>query len=101
MTIDELERFQAKKPCFYTRKETDEILTGIGQNVVVDALPAQGIENFIYLVPTGQEDTYMQHIWTNDPNHPWQEIGPKTEKLINYVTEPELKSAIWLVKVLK
>lgn len=92
MTIEELERLRQKQRCFYTKEEIKELLKNISQKVEVEELPATGIENYMYLVPAQTEGHYNQFIWNDNQ---WQSLGESEEDFTNYVTGPELTSAIY------
>ena len=90
MTLEELQEHQNKKRCFYTKEETNQMLNEVSQKVMVEQLPDNGTENYLYLVPsTVNPGTYEQYIW-EDNN--WQHLGNVEEaKLTDFVTEPELR----------
>ena len=92
MTLEDLERYKSKTKCFYTRKEMDEILNNISQKVVVDTLPDEGQENYLYLIPSiANPGTYEQYIWKNND---WEYLGNVDEaQYTDYVTNPEMDLA--------
>lgn len=63
---------------------------------VVQALPASGEANIIYLVPgqtTATSNIYDEYIWTGTPGA-WEKIGTTATDLSNYATTSDLNSAV-------
>lgn len=63
---------------------------------VVQALPASGEGNIIYLVPgqtTATSNIYDEYIWTGTPGA-WEKIGTTATDLSNYATTSDLNSAV-------
>ena len=87
MTLEDLENKRQKQRCFYTKEEIIDILTGVSQKIVVDELPEEGVENYLYLVPTEEEGHYQQYVWSDGE---WHDLGESEVDLTEYVTNPEL-----------
>ena len=92
MTLEELKELKHPK-CFYTKEETDAILKSISQKVVVEQLPENGNEGYLYLIPSiTNPNKYEQYIWNNDN---WEYLGlVGKDNYENYVTNPELDIAL-------
>lgn len=63
---------------------------------VVEALPASGEGNIIYLVPgqtTATSNIYDEYVWTGTPGA-WEKIGTTATDLSNYATTSDLNSAV-------
>lgn len=63
---------------------------------VVDALPASGEANIIYLVPgqtTATSNIYDEYIWTGTPGA-WEKIGTTATDLANYYTKNQIDSKL-------
>lgn len=93
MTLEEFKEYKNRPKCFYTKEEIQEILNDISQKVVVDTLPTEGQENYLYLVPSMvNPGTYEQYIWKNND---WEHLGNVDEaQYTDYVTNPELDNTI-------
>lgn len=63
---------------------------------VVQALPASGESNIIYLVPgqtTATSNIYDEYIWTGTPGA-WEKIGTTATDLANYYTKNQIDSKL-------
>ena len=92
MTLEEFKEYKNRPKCFYTKEEIQEILNDISQKVIVDILPTEGQENYLYLVPsTVNPGTYEQYTWKNNN---WEYLGNVDEiQYTDYVTNPEMDLA--------
>ena len=92
MTLEEFKEYKNRSKCFYTKEEIQEILNNISQKVVVDTLPDEGQENYLYLIPSiANPGTYEQYIWKNNN---WEYLGNVDEaQYVDYVTNPEMDLA--------
>lgn len=92
MTLEEFKEYKNRPKCFYTKEEIQEILNDISQKVVVDTLPTEGQENYLYLVPSiVNPGTYEQYTWKNND---WEYFGNVDEtQYTDYVTNPEMDLA--------
>ena len=58
---------------------------------VVNELPSIGEDNLIYLLPSEDENEFIEYIWLNND---WEQIGEKKLDLTDYFTKTEIQTLL-------